>query len=60
MSIASKLERYVVSLVNEERISRGLDPVRIEVNLNRSAEIHSQWMLDTDVFLPYGRAGLHP
>ncbi|WP_246003778.1 CAP domain-containing protein [Histidinibacterium lentulum] len=57
MSIASKLERYVVKLVNEERVSRGLDPVRIEVNLNRSAEIHSQWMLDADVFSHTGAGG---
>lgn len=50
MSIASKLERYVVKLVNAEREARGLDPVRIEVNLNESAERHSKWMLDTDTF----------
>lgn len=54
MSIASKLERYVVKLVNEERAARGLDPLKIELTLNLSAERHSQWMLETDTFSHQG------
>jgi uncharacterized protein YkwD len=57
MSIASEIERYVARLANEERVERGLDPLRIELNLNRSAELHSRWMLESDIFSHTGVNG---
>ncbi|MBJ3764268.1 hypothetical protein ILP92_16080 [Maribius pontilimi] len=50
MAQASALELLMLDLVNEERTSRGLDPLRIDNDLNQSAEDHSEWMLDTDTF----------
>ncbi len=50
MSTADDLERQMLDLVNEERTSRGLDPLELEQNLNEASEDHSSWMLDADVF----------
>ncbi len=57
MSVATAYERYFVSLVNKTRADLGLKPLQIEVNLNASAEDHSKWMLDADVFSHTGEAG---
>ncbi|WP_425041406.1 M10 family metallopeptidase C-terminal domain-containing protein [Primorskyibacter sp. S187A] len=50
MTAASDLERHFVDLVNAERTSRGLDEVKIELNLNLAADRHSQWITDADTF----------
>lgn len=50
MSQASTVEREMLELINEERTSRGLNPLQLEQRLNDSAETHSEWMLDADVF----------
>jgi Ca2+-binding RTX toxin-like protein len=47
---ADALELYMLDLINEERTSRGLNPLQLETNLNASAEAHSQWMLQANVF----------
>lgn len=60
MAQASTLELLMLDLVNEERTSRGLDPLRIDNELNQSAEDHSEWMLDTDTFSHTGVAGSSP
>lgn len=57
MSFATSAERYFVSLVNQARQARGLDPLRIEKRLNDSADAHSRWMLDHDVFSHGGAGG---
>ena len=57
MSYATADERYFVSLVNEVRQSKGLKPLKIERNLNESAENHSRWMLEADVFSHTGKGG---
>ncbi|WP_230374114.1 CAP domain-containing protein [Pontivivens ytuae] len=57
MSIADDLERQMLDLVNEERTSRGLDPLELEQNLNEASEDHSAWMLDANVFSHTGTAG---
>ncbi len=57
MQNATALERYMLTLVNQERTSRGMDALKLEVNLNQSAADHSQWMLDADVFAHTGRGG---
>lgn len=57
MSVASGTERLMLRFVNEERSSRGLDPLRLELNLNEAAEDHSEWMLDRDIFSHTGRGG---
>lgn len=54
---ASQLERYMLTLINQERTSRGLDPLQLERNLNASAEDHSEWMLQTDTFSHTGAGG---
>ena len=57
MSRANSLERQMLDLINEERTSRGLEPLQLELNLNESSEDHSQWMLDRDVFSHTGGGG---
>lgn len=57
MSRASELEQQMLELINEERTSRGLDPVALELRLNESSEDHSQWMLEEDAFSHTGEGG---
>ncbi|OBY24750.1 CAP domain-containing protein [Leisingera sp. JC1] len=57
MSQASDLERQMLDLINAERTSRGLNPVQLELRLNESAEDHSDWMLQQDVFSHTGAGG---
>ncbi|MCV3271710.1 CAP domain-containing protein [Roseobacter sinensis] len=57
MSRASDLERQMLDLINEERTSRDLDPVELELRLNDSSEDHSQWMLEEDRFSHAGENG---
>ncbi|RLJ58968.1 Cysteine-rich secretory protein family protein [Litoreibacter meonggei] len=57
MAIATDLERYMLDLINDERTSRGLDTLQLEQNLNASADAHSDWMLNADVFSHTGAGG---
>ncbi|CAM4303822.1 CAP domain-containing protein [Palleronia rufa] len=57
MTHASPVELLMLDLVNEERTSRGLNPLRINDDLSQSAEDHSEWMLDTDRFGHTGAGG---
>ncbi|WP_299860834.1 CAP domain-containing protein [uncultured Roseobacter sp.] len=57
MSRASELEQQMLGLINEERTSRGLNPVELELRLNESSEDHSQWMLEEDQFSHTGENG---
>lgn len=57
MTYADTLEIYMLELVNEERTSRGLNALELETNLNASAEAHSQWMLEQNVFSHTGVDG---
>lgn len=57
MSKASLFERQMLELINEERTSRGLDPLQLELRLNTSSEDHSEWMLNRDVFSHTGSNG---
>jgi Ca2+-binding RTX toxin-like protein len=57
MVYASTLELYMLELINEERSSRNLDLLELETNLNQSAEDHSNWMLQTDIFSHTGVDG---
>ncbi|WP_243470759.1 CAP domain-containing protein [Ruegeria denitrificans] len=47
----------MLALINEERTSRGLQPLKLERQLNDSAEDHSEWMLQTDTFSHTGQGG---
>ena len=60
MSIADELELQMLSLINEERISRGLSILQLEKKLNKSAEDHSQWMLKEDIFSHTGEGETSP
>ena len=57
---ASDLERYMLDLVNEERTSRGLNALVLDKTLNASADAHSEWMLDMNVFSHTGIGGSTP
>ena len=57
MSQASALERQMLDLINAERSARGLDPVQLELRLNDSAEEHSEWMLQQNIFSHTGSGG---
>lgn len=60
MSQANSLERLMLDLVNEERTSRGLQPLQLELRLNDAAEDYSQYMLDQDFFAHTGLDGSQP
>lgn len=57
MSYATANERYLATLVNQARRAEGLAPLALEKRLNDSAEAHSRWMLDADVFSHTGQGG---
>lgn len=57
---ASDLERYMLELVNQERTSRGLSELVLDKTLNYSADAHSQWMLNNNVFSHTGANGSSP
>ncbi len=57
---ASDLERYMLDLVNEERTSRGLNALVLDKILNASADEHSLWMLENNVFSHAGVGGSTP
>ncbi|GLT10663.1 hypothetical protein GCM10007928_28950 [Sulfitobacter porphyrae] len=50
MSIASDIEAYMLTLINEVRAEHGLGALTLEMNLNQSADDHSDWMIRTDTF----------
>lgn len=60
MSHAAADERYFSGLVNKARRDAGLDPLLLEKRLNDSADAHSAWMLDADVFSHAGKGGSSP
>jgi len=60
MSQANSLERLMLELINEERTSRGLNPLQLELRLNDAAEDYSQDMLDQDFFSHTGLDGSRP
>ena len=57
MTQADDLERHMLSLINEARANVGAAPLQLELNLNASAEAHSLWMLDMDIFSHTGVDG---
>ncbi|MBE1285634.1 MAG: hypothetical protein GJ676_20145 [Rhodobacteraceae bacterium] len=57
MSHASPFELQMLALINEERSSRGVNPLQLELRLNDSSEDHSNWMLRRDVFSHTGQGG---
>lgn len=57
MSYATANERYFASLLNQARRAEGLAPLALEKRLNDSADAHSRWMLDADVFSHTGQGG---
>ena len=57
MDIASALERYLLDLVNAERVAHGLGLLQLELNLNGTAHDHSAWMAQTDTFSHTGVGG---
>ncbi|MEP1199604.1 CAP domain-containing protein [Tateyamaria sp.] len=60
MSVASVLERQMLELINQERTSRGLDPLALELRLNDASEDHSEWIDDTRNFSHTGVDGSSP
>lgn len=57
MSVASEFEMQMLALINSARAANGLPPLVINARLNSSAELHSRWMLQTDVFSHTGANG---
>ncbi|WP_299297528.1 CAP domain-containing protein [uncultured Tateyamaria sp.] len=60
MSVASTFERQMLDLINEERTSRGLNPLTLELRLNDASEDHTIWMDQTGNFSHTGIAGSNP
>lgn len=50
MTIATEYERYMLELINQERAAVSAPPLQLERNLNLSADRHSAWMLEEDIF----------
>ena len=57
MTIADVYERHMLDLINAERAAVGAPPLQLEQNLNLSADRHSAWMLQADVFSHTGQGG---
>ena len=57
MSAASSFERMMLDLINEERTSRGFNPLTLELRLNEASEDHSVWMDETLNFSHTGEGG---
>lgn len=57
MTQADDLERYMLGLINEAREDAGASALLLERNLNTSAEAHSIWMLEEDIFSHTGVGG---
>lgn len=57
MSVANTFEVQMLALINAERTAIGLQPLKLNAKLNTSAETHSRWMLQTDVFSHTGAGG---
>lgn len=57
MTIATEYERYMLELINIERAKVGAPPLQLEKNLNTSADAHSAWMLQEDIFSHTGVDG---
>lgn len=60
MSVASTFERLMPDLINQERTSRALDPLSLELRLNDASEDHSTWMDQSGNFSHTGVAGSSP
>lgn len=60
MSQANSLEWLMLDLINQERSSRGIDPLQLELRLNDSSEDYSQLMLEQDFFSHTGPGGSSP
>jgi len=54
MSIASPVETAMLQLINAEREKIGVGPLSFNSNLNASAEDHSSWMLEQNIFAHEG------
>lgn len=57
MSQANSFEWQMLDLINQERTSRGLDPLQLDLRLNDSSEDHSADMLAQDYFSHTGLDG---
>lgn len=57
MTVATELERYLLELMNQERAAVGLAPLTLELNLNTSADAHSNWISTADTFSHTGVNG---
>lgn len=54
MTLPSANEQYMLGLINAERSAVGLKPLSFDDNLQVSSEVHSQWMLASDIFSHQG------
>jgi serralysin len=57
MPAADQYEQQMLALINAERANVGLAALTLNSKLNGSAEAHSTWMLNTDVFSHTGVGG---
>ncbi len=57
MSVANQDEVQMLALINLERAAHGLPALKLNAKLNTSAENHSRWMLEADVFSHTGAGG---
>ncbi|AZL57754.1 hypothetical protein EI545_02175 [Tabrizicola piscis] len=57
MSVANEYEVQMLALINAERAAYGLAALKLNAKLNTSAETHSRWMLQADVFSHTGSGG---
>ena len=57
MSQASANEQFLLELINAERAKVGAQPLAFDGDLNEAAELHSQWMINTDTFSHTGSGG---
>lgn len=57
MSQPTALEQYMLELINRARADAGAQPLAFDADLNKAAELHSRWMIESDVFSHTGAGG---
>jgi serralysin len=60
MAAPSRLESYMLKLINAERAEAGRTPLAFDSDLNEAAENHSEWMLQADKFSHTGQGRSSP
>jgi uncharacterized protein YkwD len=60
MAEANFLARAMIDDINQARVDAGLNPLKINIELNEAATNHTSWMLENDILGPIGEGNSSP